>query len=133
MFEKTRMPFQSDVFAARAPYSVEGAVKKFHLFPVKDSIADRFRDTSLVPSPCLFPVLAGSPQDSRVHDANYCGPVTVPSPVPPLEIDPIMHRGLRPYLSSNSSVGSFFYMYFSLQLVKEDEGDKANGLMSPPN
>ena len=105
MFEKTRMPFQSDVFAARAPYSVEGAVKKFHLFPVKDSIADRFRDTSLVPSPCLLPVLAGSPQDSRVHDANYCGPVAVPSPVPPLEIDPIMHRGLRPYLSSEQQCG----------------------------
>ena len=45
MFENTRMPFQTDVFTARAPYSFEGAVKKFHLFPVKDSIADRFRDT----------------------------------------------------------------------------------------
>ena len=54
MFEKTRMPFQTDVFAARASYSFEGAVKKFHLFPVKDSIADRFRDTSRVPSPCLL-------------------------------------------------------------------------------
>ena len=46
------MPFQTDVFAARASYSFEGAVKKFHLFP--DSIADRFKDTSLVPSPCLL-------------------------------------------------------------------------------
>ena len=48
------MPFQTNVFAARAPYSVEGAVKKFHLFPVKDSVADHFRDTSLVPSSCLL-------------------------------------------------------------------------------
>ena len=54
MVEKTRMPFQTDVFAARAPYSFEGAVKKFHLSPVKDLIADRFRDTSLVRSPCLL-------------------------------------------------------------------------------
>ena len=29
MFEKTRMPFQTDVFAARAPYSFEGAVRNF--------------------------------------------------------------------------------------------------------
>ena len=39
MFEKTRMPFQTDVFAVRAPYSVEGA---------------RFRDSSIVPSLCLL-------------------------------------------------------------------------------
>ena len=122
MFEKTRMPFQTDVFAARAPYSFEGAVKKFHLFPVKDSIADRFRDTSLVPSPCLLArrdfffshlliyllmVASFGRVTERVHDANYCGPVAFPFHVPPWEIEPIMHRGLCPYLSSNSSVGSF--------------------------
>ena len=48
------MPFQTDVVAVRAPYSVEGAVKKSHLFPVKHSVVDRFRNTSLVPSPCLL-------------------------------------------------------------------------------
>ena len=34
--------------------------------------------------------MAGSPQQ---HDANYCGPVTVPTPT---------HRGLRPLLFTNS-------------------------------
>ena len=92
------MPFQTDVVAVRAPYSVEGAVKKFHLFPVKDSIADRFRDTSLVPSPCLLArrdfffshlliyllmFASFGRVTERVHDANYCGPVAFPSHVPP--------------------------------------------------
>ena len=122
LFEKTRMPFQTDVVAVRAPYSVEGAVKKSHLFPVKHSVVDRFRNTSLVPSPCLLArrdlfffafvnlitwcrqSLAGPP----LHDASYCGPVySRPLPRPQWEIHPIMHRGLCPYLSSNSSVGSF--------------------------
>jgi len=97
MFDKTRMPFHTDDFAARAPYSVECAVKKFHLFPVKDSIADRFRDTSLVPSPCLLArryfffshlliyllrVASFGRITARVHDTNYCGPVAVPSSLP---------------------------------------------------
>ena len=38
----------------------------------------------------IRPLLAGSPQK---HDANYCGPVTVPPPT---------HRGLRPLLLTNS-------------------------------
>ena len=53
------MPFQTDVFAARAPYSFEGAVKKFHLFPVKDLIAGRFRDTSVVGEGPVTPFLCG--------------------------------------------------------------------------
>ena len=39
--------------------------------------------------------MAGSPQQ---HDANYCGPVTVP---PPMRDRP-PHRGLRPLLFTNS-------------------------------
>ena len=123
LFEKTRMPFQTDVVAVRAPYSVEGAVKKSHLFPVKHSVVDRFRNTSLVPSPCLLArrdlfffafvnlITLGV---ARVWQGHRCMmPVTAglyiadPSPVPQWEIHPIMHRGLCPYLSSNSSVGSF--------------------------
>ena len=53
------MPFQTDVFAARAPYSFEGAVKKFHLFPAKDLIAGRFRDTSVVREGPVTPFLCG--------------------------------------------------------------------------
>ena len=142
------MPFQTDVFAARAPYSFEGAVKKFHLFPVKDLIAGRFRDTSLVPSPCLLArrdfffshlliyllrVASFGRVTARVHDANYCGPVAVPSPVPPPMRDRTHHAPGSMSLSLFEQLCGFFYMFFSLQLVKEDEGDKANGLMSPPN
>ena len=147
LFEKTRMPFQTDVVAVRAPYSVEGAVKKSHLFPVKHSVVDRFRNTSLVPSPCLLArrdffffafvnlitwcrqSLAGPP----LHDASYCGPVySRPLPRPPMRDTP-HHAPGSMSLSLFEQQCGFLYMFFSLQLVKEDEGDKANGLMSPPN
>ena len=71
---------------------------------------------------------------ARVHDANYCGPVAVhpPPPRPPMRDRP-HHAPGSMSLSLFEQQCGFFYMYFSLQLVKEDEGDKANGLMSTPN
>ena len=136
MFEKTRMPFQTDVFAARAPYSFEGAVKKFHLFPVKDLIAGRFRDTSLVPSPCLLARRDFFFSHLLIYLLRVAsfGRVTASSPLPrrPMR-DRTHHAPGSTSLTLFEQQCGFFYMYFSLQLVKEDEGDKANGLMSPPN
>ena len=82
----------------------------------RDNVIIRFNHFSLY-------ILAGSPQQ---REANYCGPVTVSSPheretTPPGSRSPTLYE----------EQCGFFYVPF--QLIRKYEGDKANGLTSPPN